>query len=444
MAKPTRTHRTPVWALVAALPITSLATAATATPTAPAAPAAPPAVIENYPAFTGDDPAAALAAKTTPNSAAITGATPATAGQYPWMVKLTIGKGTTTTTCAGTAISTDTILTAAHCVQPTAVDWINAYVGNVVWHHGTKVAVTNVIRGSGPGNGDWAVLKTQRAMPITAVAILPNTATMNTGPTFTTLGWGTTNTPTGPVLRAATVKAVTDAACGAGANELCADGWAKGGIDSCRGDSGGPLMNFVDGNPIQVGVTSRGDDCTSPKNPGKYTEVSTYADAISRAVSQLGGGAPTFFARSPAQQPQPGTTTPRPVTTPQPEPTKIVPDPDGTMVATFNRPFWVPNYRRSTSGVTVTDTSASKITLTINANHKCSNHLKIELLTPDGNVHVLKDPAYATGAGCNVWLGPRSETYSLKGDPSGSWQLRISDFFGGESGSVQSWSIATI
>ncbi|XP_004443949.1 PREDICTED: putative serine protease 41, partial [Ceratotherium simum simum] len=56
---------------------------------------------------------------------------------------------------------------------------------------------------------------------------------------------------------------------------ICA-GAEEGGIDSCKGDSGGPLTCEKNGLWIQVGIVSGGVGCGRPNQPGIYTNVSRY------------------------------------------------------------------------------------------------------------------------------------------------------------------------
>jgi secreted trypsin-like serine protease len=63
-------------------------------------------------------------------------------------------------------------------------------------------------------------------------------------------------------------------------NMLCA-GYKDGGVDSCVGDSGGPLMVVRDGEYRQVGIVSFGDGCAKPDRYGVYTRVSAYSGWIS-------------------------------------------------------------------------------------------------------------------------------------------------------------------
>ena len=81
---------------------------------------------------------------------------------------------------------------------------------------------------------------------------------------------------------------------------VCA-GYREGGKDSCKGDSGGPLMviskvtfdsfefysNFflqvqqADGRWVLIGIVSAGFSCGKPGQPGIYHRISSTSDWIS-------------------------------------------------------------------------------------------------------------------------------------------------------------------
>lgn len=65
-------------------------------------------------------------------------------------------------------------------------------------------------------------------------------------------------------------------------SQMCA-GWLKGGIDACRGDSGGPLicMNSL------TGIISWGIDCGRRFFPGVYTNISYFIPWIKMVNSSL-------------------------------------------------------------------------------------------------------------------------------------------------------------
>ncbi|MFC5944654.1 serine protease [Micromonospora harpali] len=236
--------------------------------------------------------AAAGDATVTPN---VVGGTPAAQGEFPFMVRLSMG-------CGGSLYSPTLVLTAAHCVGRTGANTsITATLGVVDLQSASRITVRSnyVYRAPGyNGNGkDWALIRL--ATPVTGLATLPiaTTGAYDSG-TFTVAGWGAAREGGAQqrYLLKATVPFVSDSVCSTNyggdiipAEEICA-GYASGGTDTCQGDSGGPMFRRDAANAwIQVGIVSWGNGCARPNYPGVYTQVSYFASAIASAATSLGG-----------------------------------------------------------------------------------------------------------------------------------------------------------
>gem|GEM_PF-4893692 len=62
-------------------------------------------------------------------------------------------------------------------------------------------------------------------------------------------------------------------------SQICA-GLPQGGVDTCTGDSGGPILADIEGVVTQIGITSFGYGCALPYQYGIYTNISHYMDWI--------------------------------------------------------------------------------------------------------------------------------------------------------------------
>jgi secreted trypsin-like serine protease len=344
----------------------------------------------------------------------VVGGTRAAQGEFPFMVRLSMG-------CGGALYTQQIVLTAAHCVGASGpTTSITATAGVVDLQDPARIAVrsTQVLRAPGyNGNGrDWALIKLASPINLPTLAIA-TTATFNTG-TFTVAGWGAASEGGGQqrFLLKAQVPFVSDTQCRAAgggysgliaAEEICA-GLPQGGVDTCQGDSGGPMFRRDDNNAwIQVGIVSWGEGCARPGKPGVYTEVSTFAANIADAAAQLGGG-----------------------TTPPPtgrtfESTTDVAIPDNTTVSS---PITV-------SGAT--GNASASASVEVHIVHTFIGDLVVDLVAPDGTVYNLQN---RTGGSAD----DIDQVYSrdLSGEvANGTWNLRVRDAASQDTGRIDGWKI---
>lgn len=112
--------------------------------------------------------------------------------------------------------------------------------------------------------------------------------------------WTANDEPTGDeadavatALRAAVVPILDDDICSQSHDMvhysmLCA-GYMKGGVDACRGDSGGPLSCVHEDRSYLIGIVSWGEDCAQKNKPGVYTRVFAFIDWIRDGAQELMG-----------------------------------------------------------------------------------------------------------------------------------------------------------
>ncbi|MFG3340970.1 S1 family peptidase [Glycomyces sp. NPDC048151] len=226
----------------------------------------------------------------------IVGGEPAEEGQYPSLVALGhAGAGTPFERqfCGGTVITETVVLTAAHCLEVVdSPDDLVVFSGSVDLDSEdlveTTVADFHLAHDyNEPVDlaNDWGLILLDE--PVDAEPIDVGTEPEEFD-VLETAGWGNLGDDTYPsVAQRLEVPFVGDDDCEAAYGDefdaqtmLCAGDLENGGIDSCDGDSGGPIMADKDGELILVGIVSWGHGCAEAGNPGVYAEVADFNGAI--------------------------------------------------------------------------------------------------------------------------------------------------------------------
>ena len=206
-------------------------------------------------------------------------------------------------TCTGTVISPTKVLTAGHCDtdMPDGTTQVIAGRNDLTdTTSGTAVGVTSTWTNPnfnlGALNAGTANVPVDDVAVLTLATPLPSVYTPVTltaqgdgtpyaaGTNATIVGYGITanGASDAGVLHQATVPIQSDTTCvnampGYDANRMTCAGFPTGGIDTCHGDSGGPLL--VSG--VEAGITDWGNDpCAAAGTFGVYERLSTYHSAI--------------------------------------------------------------------------------------------------------------------------------------------------------------------
>jgi secreted trypsin-like serine protease len=288
-------------------------------------------------------PASALAQASGSAEPHIVGGANASVSTYPWQAAVVYSTEQRPNKnahqrqfCGGSLLSSRIVITAAHCVadtdpdcsltcavndsggdgtamiDPNDVDVILGRSTLTDTTQGTEHPVTVVMPRSNYDDdyqGDdvprydvaYLVLSSASGQTPIRIAGTDEGALWDAGSPVDISGWGSTNESGNTVdtLRAASVGVLADSTCSSGAiygsdfdpETMLCGGFLSGGVDTCYGDSGGPLEAALEGGGYRlVGITGWGDGCAQANAPGVYTRVagSTMRSLIQSDVSTLG------------------------------------------------------------------------------------------------------------------------------------------------------------
>lgn len=228
----------------------------------------------------------------------------ATLGEWPSIVAL-VTRGQNAFDgqfCGGSFLGDRYVLTAAHCVDFRDPNTVDVVIGinnlNNEASEGVRVPVRRIYIHEDYVDrtllNDIAILELDRAVVADQITLAAADARVGTavGTTLKVAGWGTTS-PSGrstfpSVLQQVEVDLIDQAVCQTAMGEgispmensanFCA---GRNNQDSCRGDSGGPII--VTSTGAQLGIVSWGGPvCALNNTYGVYTNVSYFADWIAQ------------------------------------------------------------------------------------------------------------------------------------------------------------------
>ena len=225
----------------------------------------------------------------------IVGGTLSVEGRYPYQVAL-VSDGRQF--CGGSLISSEWVLSAAHCfghVTHVQIGRYNMQDDSETYENiEVKYEIPHPYYNNITTDYDFMLIKLQTPSMYPPVVLDDGSVILSSGQDLTVIGWGkvhqTLFAPSSDTLLEVEVDFMSSDKCkrrygmlGLDITDrmLCA---SRRGSDSCQGDSGGPLIikgsNDNGSNDIQVGVVSWGIGCAKRLLPGVYAQITDALDFI--------------------------------------------------------------------------------------------------------------------------------------------------------------------
>ena len=307
-------------------------------------------------------------ATTSAQSPDIIGGQEADIGEYPWQAELQTSDSLGGSyLCGATLIRPNWVMTAAHCVYDSQSGGLMTVDKVVLGAHNinlssepnrqtftAKQVIIHANYNPGTTDNDIALIELSGSAQLNDYVAVIDLASsplddslMTAGTSSTVTGWGQTGNSgaSSSVLMEVSVPLVDQSTCETVYNEIgeqvtmnmiCA-GDKQGGKDSCRGDSGGPLIvDAGNGSWKQVGIVSWGYyPCAQADFYGVYTRVANYSSWISVNLGENTNTPEPTATTTPTRTPKPAVTataTATPSLTPTTAPT-VTPGPSPTPFA---------------------------------------------------------------------------------------------------------------